>query len=209
MQYDYTLHNQVLDNVTSTKYLGVQLSSDLSWRNHINYTTSKANRQLAFLKRNLQIKNEKIKETAYKGIVRPITEYCATIWDPYHAKYITQVEAIQRRAARFVVNNYDYRYMINRLNWESLEHRRLLSRLTMFYKIEHNLVAITPPALLVHRQRVRPGHPHAFQVVCVSTEAYKNSFYIQTLCDWNSLPFAIACQNSLDSFTTALSSHFQ
>ena len=212
LHYDYTLHHKVLDNVTSTKYLGVHLSSDLSWRNHINHATSKANQQLAFIRRNLQINNMKIKEAAYKGLVRPVTEYCAPIWDPHHKKYITQLEAIQRRAARFVCNNYDYRAsvteMIDRLNWESLAHRRLISRLTMLFKIEHNLVAVTPPALLAHPQRPRPGHPHAFQVVYVSTEAYKNSFYIRTICQWNSLPSSVACQNSLECFQTALSSFY-
>ena len=72
IQHSYSLHNQNLEQVKDTRYLGVDLASDLSWKNHIERTCSKANRQLAFLRRNLQIQNTRVKETAYKGLVRPI-----------------------------------------------------------------------------------------------------------------------------------------
>ena len=53
---------------------------------------------------------------------------------------------VQRRAARFVFNAYQpiapVTKMINNLGWEKLETRRLKARLTMMYKIKHNLVAI-------------------------------------------------------------------
>jgi hypothetical protein len=52
------------------------------------------------------------------------------VWDPYTRNNIHQLEAIQRRAARFVYNNFYDREpgvvtsMISRLQWESLEQRR-------------------------------------------------------------------------------------
>ena len=63
---DYKLHNQTLERVSSATYLGVELSSDLTWSTHINKTCSKANKHLAFICRNLKINNRTIKETAYK-----------------------------------------------------------------------------------------------------------------------------------------------
>jgi hypothetical protein len=39
---------------------------------------------LGFLHRNLHIKSRKIKEQAYKSLVRPQLEYATTVWDPYH-----------------------------------------------------------------------------------------------------------------------------
>ena len=32
--YGYTLHNQVLENVSSAKYLGVKITDDLEWGQH-------------------------------------------------------------------------------------------------------------------------------------------------------------------------------
>ena len=53
--HNYTLHNQVLDRVSCATYLGVELSSNLTWAAHIDETTAKGNRQLGFLKRNRPI----------------------------------------------------------------------------------------------------------------------------------------------------------
>jgi hypothetical protein len=58
---------------------------------------------------------------------------------------IHQLEAIQRRAARFVCNNFYDRVvtsMISRLQWESLEQRRAKARATFMYKIVNNLVDV-------------------------------------------------------------------
>ena len=105
ISHTYRLHNQELKHVPSTTYLGVELSSDLTWRDQINKVYSKGNKQPGFLGRNLQINNTKVKETAYTGLVRPALEYCSTIWDPHHHKYIDKLQKVQRRAARFVCNS--------------------------------------------------------------------------------------------------------
>ena len=68
---DYTLHGHILEHVTSAKYLGVTITSDLKWSQHINSITTKANSTIGFLKRNLNISNRGIKESSYKSLVRP------------------------------------------------------------------------------------------------------------------------------------------
>ena len=136
--HSYSLHNQTLDNVQSTTYLGVELASDLTWRIHINKTYAKGNKQLTFLRHNLQVKNRDIKSSAYIGLVRPLVEYCSTIWDPHFHKYIDNLEKIQRRATRYVFSVYRRKApvtaMINSLGWESLELRRRKARLTRFFQ---------------------------------------------------------------------------
>ena len=211
IDHSYMLHGQVLEHVNSATYLGVQLTSDLTWSNHINRTTAKANKQLGFLKRNLPIHNPKLKEMAYIGLVRPILEYCAPVWDPHHKKYINEIEMVQRRAARFALNEYDrtssVTEMLNRLNWESLEHRRRKARLVVFYKIQYFLIAVPIPPIVIRPDNPRPGYPHHFRIPYCSTEAYKQSFFPRTIKNWNDLPYSIACQGSLTLFQTALSSH--
>jgi ribonuclease P/MRP protein subunit RPP40 len=211
LDFRYILHNQELEQVDSATYLGVELQSDLTWSKHINKTTMKANRQLSFLKRNIPIKNTKLKETAYKGLVRPILEYCAPVWDPHHAKYIHQLEMVQRRAARFALGRYhnisSVTDMLQDLKWESLLHRRKIACLVAFYKIQFAVVAIPLPSFIIRPERPRPGYPHHFRIPYCSTESYKKSFYPKTIRLWNQLPPSIACQGSLSLFKTALSSH--
>ena len=48
---------------------------------------------------------------SYNMIVRPHLEYASTCWNPYTKRNIDKLEAVQRRAARFVLNLYDYLYV--------------------------------------------------------------------------------------------------
>ena len=86
LQSQYTLHGQILESVDSAKYLGVNISQDLSWNHHINKITGKANRTLSFIKRNVKTKNEQVEELAYKILVRPQVEYASSVWTPPHTK---------------------------------------------------------------------------------------------------------------------------
>ena len=147
--YEYTLHGQKLKHVDAVKYLGVQISHDLRWDKHIDYITSKANSTLSFLRRNINISNPRVKEQSYTTLVRPVLEYSQTVWDPYTAGGVNKIESVQRRAARFTLSRYrrtsSVSAMLAELNWQTLAERRRLARLTIFYKIHYNLVAITMP----------------------------------------------------------------
>ena len=50
----YTLHGQILEVVTSARYLGVDISSGLSWNSHIDRITRNANRTLGYIRRNIK-----------------------------------------------------------------------------------------------------------------------------------------------------------
>ena len=135
----YTLHGQVLEVVTSAKYLGVDISNGLSWNPHIDRITGNANRTLHFIQRNIKTKNQKVRETAYNTLVRPQLEYAAPVWDPYFKEKILQLEKVQRRAARRTTSSFDYRSsvtaIVNDLGWRTLEQRRADARLCLFSKL--------------------------------------------------------------------------
>ena len=59
--------------------------------------------------------------------MRPIVEYATVAWSPHTKKGIDCIESVQRRAARFVNNDYS-RYSsvsstLTDLNWPSLQLR--------------------------------------------------------------------------------------
>ena len=105
----YILHGQPLQTVSQAKYLGLTITSDLRWNAHINSISSKANRSLGFLRRNLKVSSIQIKTLAYFTFVRPILENSCTVWDPYTATQINKLEMIQRRAARYVLHRHQIR----------------------------------------------------------------------------------------------------
>ena len=104
----YLIHNVQLKQTKRAKYLGLTFSNTLSWNSYIDTITKKANNTTAFLRRNLSTCPRKVKYTCYRTFVRPQVEYAATVWDPYTTDNIRKVEAVQRRAARFVTGDYRY-----------------------------------------------------------------------------------------------------
>jgi hypothetical protein len=91
---------------------------------------------------------KQVRETNYLTVIRPTLEYAAMVCDPTTYTLIQTLENVQRRAARFVINDYTGRTqgcvtsMLTSLEWQTLEQRRRISRLVMMYKIQHQLVDI-------------------------------------------------------------------
>ena len=78
---DYSLQNQVLENVFSAQYLGITVTDDLNWGQHISNVTSKATKTLGFLRRNLTLAPKETNVAAYKVLVRPQL-VCSTYMEP-------------------------------------------------------------------------------------------------------------------------------
>ena len=100
INYNYKLHDHTLEHVKSAKYLGCTINDKLDWGERICNICGKANRNLSFIRRNLNIASTAIKRVAYKSLVRPSVEYASTVWDPYEKGDIEKLEMIQRRGAR-------------------------------------------------------------------------------------------------------------
>ena len=205
----HTIHGHMLQEVDSSKYLGVTISKDLRWDDHINTITAKANRTLGFLRRNMRGCKSSARAAAYQGLVRPTLEYACSTWDPWNSGNIQQVEKVQRRAARFVTRNYHDRHpgsvtqMVQQLQWETLQVRRVKIRLVLLYKIQQGLVAIPAETYLVPGDTRTRGE-HKFRPPNVRKDIYKYSFFPRTIGDWNRLPPLVACATSLEGFKNQL-----
>ena len=76
--------------------------------------------------------------------------------------------------------------IVGQLKWESLKKRRKDSRLILLYKGLKGKARIPTDDLIPKKRRCRNQHSLAFQTA--SKEAYKSSFFPQTIRDWNDLP---------------------
>ncbi len=84
-----------LERVDHYPYIGVEISSDLSWNSHITKVTSKAQRALGFVRRNLSSTPRPVKVQMYQALIRPHLEYAAAAWDPYTQKNIRELEMVR------------------------------------------------------------------------------------------------------------------
>ena len=218
LQHDYTMGEKVLGRVTHHPYLGVEISSDMSWNTHINQTVKKANKQLGLIRRNLYSCDKSTKSVAYHTLVRPILEYCHAVWDPHQQTNKDLIEKIQRRAARFAMNDYNQTSsvtnMLKQLGWESLDARRCKARLHIVFKETHGLVPSN-----ISTYRLDDGnHPAAYrrpttrqssksfiyEHIRANKKCYQQSLYPRTIPTWNKLPDDYRCAPTLQKFKNLL-----
>ena len=90
--FDYSLRNQTLENVQSAKCLGITITDNMDWGQHVSEISFKATKTLGFLRRNLAFAPRSTKEVAYKTLVWPKLEYAAPIWSPHSKLQINHIE---------------------------------------------------------------------------------------------------------------------
>ncbi|KAK9675308.1 Reverse transcriptase (RNA-dependent DNA polymerase) [Popillia japonica] len=82
---DLFVDGELLGEADSVVDLGVVMDSGLSFRNHVEYITRRAWRNLGFLLRvTKDFRHHSSIIMLYKSIVRPLLEYAATVWNPLY-----------------------------------------------------------------------------------------------------------------------------
>ena len=182
--FDYSLHNQTLENVQSAKYLGITISDNMDWGQHISEISSKATKTLGFLHGNLAFAPKSTKEVACKILVRPKLEYAAPIWSPYSKLQINQVEKVQRTAASWTCrrwrNTSSVGKILDELEWPSPEARRDRPTLFLFHKIHSGAVSIRKDKYLTPAHSLKSiSASHSAYYCRYQTYSYalKNSFF--------------------------------
>lgn len=211
-EFSYSINHSILSTATQYRYLGVILTPNLSWSDHITAISASASKSLGFLRRNLKAAPSGIRKLSYLTLVRPQLEYACSIWSPHQKYLIDSLERIQNRASRFIANNYSPHSSISQIKQELslplLNIRRDIALLSFFHKITHSS-RITVTGLQKPYLTSRRLHNHlSYSRVYGSTNAFNQSALPRAIRLWNSLPDDIASQTNFDTFRHILSSHF-
>ena len=146
-------------------------------------------------------------------MVRPILEYASTVWDPAEGNTgdASLLERVQRRAARFVFNNYSDRNpgcvtdMLHRLELEPLSDRRANNRLSMLYRFL-NTPELNASIDFIRRSDQRTRNRNRLYQDHSQHPALHNSFFPRTIREWNKLPAGLTGAPSVESFKANLGS---
>ena len=136
---EYSLGTSLKD-VKCVKDLGIMVSWDLSWSEHVNVTVNKANKLFGLVHRAVGSSNPGAFSTLqYKSLMRPVLEYAAPAWNPYLAKDVLTLARVQRGASRLTLGQkrgeLEYEDRLRKLKWPTLERRRLCLSLVECCKI--------------------------------------------------------------------------
>ena len=139
----FVLNNLSLQHVTSFKYLGVLLTSDLSWSQHVDYVCMKARKLIGLVYRRFygNMDNEGLLQL-YITMVRPHLEYAAQVWDPHLVKNIEKLEKVQKFALRMCLHQWDcgYNDLLDKAGLPTLRNRRMFLKQCTLFKIHAGLL---------------------------------------------------------------------
>ena len=121
----YSINDSMINLKSHHKDLGIVVSDDLQWHLHHNHILDKSYKILGMIRRTFGKSNSVItKAKLYTSLIRSQLAYCSIIWRPYLIQDIIKLESIQRRATKFIMNDYtsDYKSRLLHLNLLPLMH---------------------------------------------------------------------------------------
>ena len=129
---EYYLHGVLLTNNVSVLDLGITISADLSYNEHIDNIVARASQRSSTLFRGFASRNHQLMREAFVTYIRPILEYNSILWSPNLVYLIDLIESVQRKSTKRInsLASVPYSSRLNLLNLQPLELRRLNLDLT-------------------------------------------------------------------------------
>ena len=95
-----------LNRVSSTKFLGVIIDENLTWKNHIDAITKTISRNIGMMTKLRHFVPEKILYSLYCTLVMPYINYGILIWGNTCKTYLDKILKLQKWAMRTVTNSH-------------------------------------------------------------------------------------------------------
>ena len=155
------------------------------------------------------------KDVAYKSIVRPSMELACVMWNPHTAKGCALLDAVQNRAARWVVGSrWDPVFLrwtksssdcVLTLNWPSLSTRQTYFIIMFLFNVFHGLFTSTIKTHLLPQSRDTRSHKLTFRTISFTINSFCFSLVVNGIFRWNKLPtFILDLGNYISAFKLAL-----
>lgn len=205
---EYTIDSKLLKHVKSQKDLGIKITYNLKWDEHILTITKKANSLLYLIRKAFIHIDRELFTKLYKTYVRPILEYGFQIWSPYFLKDIDMLEKVQRRATKMVLGlqKSDYDSRLRSLGLTTLEERRHRGDLIETYKIltgNYNVPELKNIYNMNENVNLR-GHSLKLSHFSCASNPRKHFLPNRVVKAWNKLPQTVISAPNVNSFKNRL-----
>ena len=202
-----TLGLHAISRVYEYTYLGVTITADLSWSDHIHVLCSKSKRMLGLIYRTFYANSSPFSLLKlYISLIRPSLEYACQVWNPYLAKDIDKLEKVQRFALRLCFKQWDldYQSLLFLSDLPTLAARRKYFNLCTMFKIVNKLIHFPQDVFIPKITPFSYPSNHRYCQPFCRTNSHLNSFVPKTCSDWNSLPLPIRSSDSISMFKFSL-----
>ena len=150
LKMNISLNGFELNQVQSQRHLGMVISSDLRWKDHIERAISRGCQLLGLLKRLRNSLTTSALSSFYCAYIRPIVEYASVVWCGIPQYLADKLEQFQRKAARAILrlplygDKTPHSALLGKLKWSTLTSRRRHQLALLGYRLSVNNV---PPHL--------------------------------------------------------------
>ena len=208
---EFSFNGKSIPLSTSHKHLGVILSQNAKWNEHLENMITNITKHLGILRKLKFSLNRSNLEKMYLVYIRPLFEYACEVWDNCGIGYLDKLEKLQLDAARIVtglpiLTKSEYLYAETGL--ETLSERRYRRKLQLFFNIKCGMAPeylrhLVPPT--IQSTTIYPLRNGDNLIVPFCRLSITNSSFIpSTVKEWNTLDIAIRKLDSLSKFKNAI-----
>ena len=203
-----------LKETQEEKDLGVTIDKALSFKQHIEEATLKANRVVGNIRRSFDYLSLETFTLLFKSLVRPILEYGHCVWNPDEEKQkglCAKLENVQKRATKLLgeIKDLSYPERLRKLRLPSLEHRRKRGDAIEVYKYLHGKYNVQSPTLELNKDAITRGNSMKLEKKRPRLNIRGNYFSNRVVNLWNGLPEKVVTAPSVDAFKARLDRHWE
>ena len=204
---EYRMETEKLGNTRIEKDLGFCIDEELKFHAHVSSAVKKASRMLGLIRATFTCLDTTTMPRLFTTMVRPHLEYGNVIWHPRFRRDSLEIEKIQRRATKLILElkHLPYDKRLRALRLPSLQHRRRRGDMMQTFKILHEIDRIDSKIFFeLNTGQSTRGHSQKLVKKHARLGIRQSVFSQRVVNDWNSLPAEVIDSPSLNSFKSRL-----
>ena len=203
---DYKSNNNSLEHVTQVKDLGETISPDLTCDTHTNTILAKANRMLAFLRRNSVMSTTDHRKLLYLTFVRSCVGHTSEAWAPSTICSVTKIES-STQGKLFILKTHwqrdiSYHERFSRLNLLPLTYWHEVKDLIFYFKCRHGNYTLRIDDYVKPKgtRLTRQSSDQDVLIPKCCTKLFQFSYFNRIAKLWNTLPESTRTLTCLNRF---------
>ena len=211
--FSYSMKGLRLDETAEEKDLGIIVDKSLKFHSQTSAVVAKAFRQLGIIKRAFVNLDEITLPLLYKSMVRPILEYCNTVWGPIMCGDQDRIERVQRRATKMVaaIRHLPYQERLRKLDLPSMHYRRARGDMITVFQLLTGKVQMDHATFFSLAPPESSTRGHSLKLLKPTSEsAIRQRFFSNRVINsWNDLPEQVIRATTTNQFKNRLDDHWK